>query len=470
MKVVTRFAPSPTGHLHLGGARTAIFNWLLTRHYNGKFYLRVEDTDTLRSEQQYTDSILTSMRWLGLTWDGDIVYQSKRFDIYNEYVDKLLESGHAYYCTCSPEEVETMREEARARGEKPRYNGKCRDLDLGPGPGRVVRLRAPRHGVTTVDDMVKGEVVFENSEFDDMVLRKSDGSPTYNLAVVVDDASMGITHVIRGDDHLTNTPRQILIYQALGLDLPKFGHVPMILGADKQKLSKRHGATAVIDYEKEGLLPEALLNYLTLLGWSHGDDEIFTVDNLIEAFPHGKLNASPSAFDPEKLAWLNSEHMKAVSDNELAELTEPFIEGLGLPLPSVEKLHDLVALFRERAATLKELATTMRFMLIDASAIEYDPAAMAKVLPQGAKEEIRGHIVALADIFKALPDLTQETLHEALQNYVQANNLKFKQVGPPLRLALVGNLSGPDLGAIMALLGREETLLRLQRFADLCSC
>lgn len=468
MKVVTRFAPSPTGHLHLGGARTAIFNWLLTRHYNGKFYLRIEDTDTLRSEQQYTDSILASMRWLGLTWDDEIVYQSKRFGLYNEYVDKLLETGHAYYCACTPEEVEAMREEARAKGEKPRYNGKCRDLNLGQGPGRVVRLRAPKDGVTVVDDMVKGEVVFENSEFDDMVLRKSDGSPTYNLAVVVDDASMGITHVIRGDDHLTNTPRQILIYQALGLDLPKFGHVPMILGADKQKLSKRHGATAVIDYEKQGLLPEGLLNYLTLLGWSHGDDEIFTVDNLIEAFPHGKLNASPSAFDPEKLAWLNSEHMKALSDNELAELTEPFIEELGLPLPSAEDLHDLVALFRERAATLKELAAAMRFMLINAPALEYDPAALAKVLPEGAKQETKAHLAALAETFKTLPEFTQDALHEALQNYVQVNNLKFKMVGPPLRLALVGSLSGPDSGAIMALLGREETLQRLQRFIGIC--
>lgn len=463
MKVITRFAPSPTGHLHLGGARTAIFNWLMSRHYNGKFYLRIEDTDTLRSEQKYTDFILASMRWLGLDWDGEPVYQSNRFDLYNEYVDRMLANGHAYWCSCTNEEVEKMREDARARGEKPKYNGCCRELGLGPGPGRVVRLRAPQDGVTTVDDMVKGCVVFENSELDDMVLRRPDGTPTYNMAVVVDDAEMGITHVIRGDDHLNNTPRQILIYQALNLPLPIFGHVPMILGSDKQKLSKRHGATAVIDYQKEGLLPEALVNYLTLLGWSHGNDEFFSLDNLIEAFPHGKLNPSPSAFDPEKLNWLNNEHMKCVNTHDLVDLVVPFLTDLGLPNPGREKLYDMVELMRERTPTLKDLAESMTFMLRGVDEIKYDQGAITKVVNSQSKIRME----ALHTIFKSLSEFDKETVHQALQQFVEANALKFKEVGPPLRLALVGSLSGPDLSAIMALLGKEETLKRLKQFASL---
>lgn len=462
MKVITRFAPSPTGHLHLGGARTAIFNWLFTRHYQGKFYLRIEDTDTLRSRQEYTDSILASMNWLGLDWDGEPVYQSQRFDLYNQYIDRLLESGHAYWCSCSPEDVEKMREEARAKGEKPKYNGCCRDRGLRPSPGNpekmVVRLRAPQTGVTVLNDMVKGEVVFNNSELDDMVLRRPDGTPTYNMAVVVDDIEMGMTHVIRGDDHVSNTPKQILIYQALGANLPVFGHVPMILGPDKQKLSKRHGATAVIDYEKEGLLPEALVNYLTLLGWSHGNDEFFSLEQLVKEFANGKLNPSPSAFDPEKLAWLNHEHMKTRTSQELADLTVPFIKELNLPVP--ENLTALVEMLRERAPTLKDLAAAMAFMLVNANDLEYDPKALEKVL----NPESRRHISALQSRFSELSSFDEISLHEALHGYVEANGLKFKQVGPPLRVALVGALAGPDLCRIMNLLGKEQTLARLARF------
>ncbi len=462
MKVITRFAPSPTGHLHLGGARTAIFNWLFTRHYQGKFYLRIEDTDTLRSRQEYTDSILASMNWLGLDWDDEPVYQSQRFDLYNQYVDRLLESGHAYWCSCSPEEVEKMREEARAKGEKPKYNGCCRERGLRPSPGNpekmVVRLRAPQTGVTVLNDMVKGEVVFNNSELDDMVLRRPDGAPTYNMAVVVDDIEMGMTHVIRGDDHVSNTPKQILIYQALGADLPVFGHVPMILGPDKQKLSKRHGATAVIDYEKEGLLPEALVNYLTLLGWSHGNDEFFTLEQLVKEFANGKLNPSPSAFDPEKLAWLNHEHMKTRTAQDLADLTVPFIKDLGLPVPG--NLTALVEMLRERAPTLKDLAAAMTFMLVNADELEYDPKALEKVL----SPESRQYISALQSRFSELSSFDESSLHEELHGYVEANGLKFKQVGPPLRVALVGALTGPDLCRIMSLLGKEQTLARLTRF------
>ncbi|MBQ4133488.1 MAG: glutamate--tRNA ligase [Desulfovibrionaceae bacterium] len=464
MKVVTRFAPSPTGHLHLGGARTAIFNWLFTRHHQGKFYLRIEDTDTLRSKQEYTDSILASMNWLGLDWDGEPVYQSERFDLYNQYVDRLLESGHAYWCSCSPEDVEKMREEARARGENPKYNGCCRDRGLRPSPGNpekmVVRLRAPQTGITVLNDMVKGEIVFNNAELDDMVLRRPDGAPTYNMAVVVDDIEMGMTHVIRGDDHVPNTPKQILIYQALGAELPIFGHVPMILGPDKQKLSKRHGATAVIDYEKEGLLPEALVNYLTLLGWSHGNDEFFGLEDLVREFANGRLNPSPSAFDPEKLAWLNHEHMKTRSSQELAELVAPFIKALELPLPAPEKLLPLVEMLRERAQTLKDLAAAMKFMLIDAAQMEYDQKALEKTITP----ESRAHLAALRSLFDGLPEFDASGLHDALHGYVEGNGLKFKQVGPPLRVALVGALAGPDLCQVMSLLGKEQTLARLTKF------
>ena len=458
-KIITRFAPSPTGHLHIGGARTAIFCWLMARNADGKFYLRIEDTDRERSLQEYTDSILASMRWLGLDWDGEPIYQHTRMDLYNSYIDRLLDNGHAYWCDCAPEAVEAMREEARAKGLKPKYNGCCRERGLSAGPGRVVRFKAPLDGQTVVDDMVKGVVTVDNTEMDDMVLRRPDNTPTYNLAVVVDDAEMGITHVLRGDDHLTNTPRQILIYQALGLPLPKFGHVPMILGPDKQKLSKRHGAKAVIEYEKDGLLPEALVNYLVRLGWSHGDDEIFTLRELIDKFPNGRLSASPSAFDPEKLAWLNAQHLKLAAPGRLAELLAPFLIELGLTPPEGARLAGLIELFRERAVGLKDMAEAMRFMLIPAAQLDYDPAVVAKALT----EEGRDHVAALAKVFGELAEFTAESIHAAMHGYVESNGLKMKQVGPPLRAALVGALAGPGLPEIMAWLDRDESLARLTR-------
>ena len=356
-KVVTRFAPSPTGHLHIGGARTAIFCWLLARHFGGEFHLRIEDTDLLRSKQEYTDSILASMRWLGLDWDGPLNYQTQRTELYNSYVDKLLETGHAYWCSCTPEEVEAMREKARAQGLKPRYNGCCRERNLGPGEGRCVRLKAPQAGKVVFDDMVKGRIAVDVSELDDMVIRRADGMPTYTMAVVVDDYEMGITHVIRGDDHVSNTPRQILIYEALGLPVPTFGHVPMILGPDRQKLSKRHGARAVIEYQNDGLLPQALVNYLVRLGWSHGDQEIFTQEELIKFFDGTSLNPAAAAFDPAKLEWINAHFMREMPLDELAKLVRPFVEKAGLPADVADdKLAALCHMFRERAGDLKALA------------------------------------------------------------------------------------------------------------------
>ena len=392
-EIVTRFAPSPTGHLHLGGARTAIFSWLLARHNKGRFFLRIEDTDQARSKQEYTDSILDAMRWLGLDWDGEPAYQTERTALYNSYVDKLLETGRAYWCDCSPEEVEAMREEARAKGLKPKYNGKCRELGLGPGEGRCVRLKAPLSGKVVFDDMVKGRISVDVAELDDMVLRRADGMPTYNMAVVVDDHEMGVTHVIRGDDHVSNTPKQILIYEALGLPVPVFGHVPMILGPDKQKLSKRHGARAVVEYREDGMLPEALVNYLARLGWSHGDQEVFGMDELIGFFDGKNLNPASAAFDPKKLDWLNAHFIRSLPEDELVRRVEPFVrrEGLWNKLGDdpAKKLAPLCHMFRERASSLTALAQAFRPLLIDASELGYNPKDAEKWLKREGGNIIR---------------------------------------------------------------------------------
>lgn len=467
MKVVTRFAPSPTGHLHLGGARTAIFCWLLSRHSKGSFTLRIEDTDTERSKQEYTDSILASMSWLGLHWDGEAIYQHKRFDVYNEYIDKLLESGHAYWCECTPEEVEAMREKAREQGKKPRYDGHCRHRNLGPGPGRCVRLAAPLSGPVAFDDMVKGPIVVDASELDDMVLRRADGAPTYNLAVVVDDHTMGISHVIRGDDHVNNTPRQILIYQALGWPLPIFGHLPMILGPDRQKLSKRHGAQAVIEYQQDGLLPEALVNYLVRLGWSHGDQEIFSEAELIEFFDGTGINPAAAAFDPEKLMWVNAQHLRQKSAEALLPLLRPFIEKVTATVVGDAKILELIPLFQPRVSNLVEMAEQMRSLLVPAPEVAYDPKAVEKALSDEGKSHALGMHKALSVLYEAEANPTAESLHECLQNYVNDKGLKFKQVGPPVRVALYGAQGGPDLQAIMHVLGKDEVLARLTRAAQL---
>lgn len=457
-KVITRFAPSPTGHLHIGGARTAIFSWLLARHSGGEFRLRIEDTDTERSKQEYTDSILASMRWLGLDWDGDLTYQTTRTELYNTYVERLLASGHAYWCSCTSEQVETMREDARAKGLKPRYNGCCRNKDVGPGEGHCVRLKTPLSGKVVFDDLVKGVISVDVDELDDMIIRRSDGMPTYNMAVVVDDHEMGVTQVLRGDDHVSNTPRQILIYQGLGLPLPRFGHVPMILGPDRQKLSKRHGARAVIEYEQDGLLPEALVNYLVRLGWSHGDQEIFELAELVSLFDGTSLNAAASAFDPDKLQWLNAHYLRALSDEVLAERVLPFVQRQGFAVP-VERLRVLAPLFRERATNLVELAQCLRPLLVSAAELVYDEAAVAKAL----KDESKPILAALKEALVATADFDGVALDTALNAFVTAQGLKFKQVGPPLRVALLGYMGGPHLPEVMAVLGRDETLARLTR-------
>lgn len=461
-QIITRFAPSPTGHLHLGGARTAIFSWLLARHFGGKFFLRIEDTDLARSKQEYTDSILASMRWLGLDWDGEPVYQTDRADLYNSYVDRLLETGHAYWCDCSPEQVEAMREEARKNGLKPRYNGHCRDLGLGPAPGRCVRLKAPQEGKITFRDLVKGDIAIEASELDDMVLRRADGMPTYNMAVVVDDHEMGVTHVIRGDDHISNTPRQIMIYKALGLPVPVFGHVPMIMGKDRQKLSKRHGARAVIEYEQDGLLHEALVSYLARLGWSHGDQELFNREELLEYFDGKHLNPAPAAFDPDKLAWSNARFMRGLPLKELARRVAPFIKD-GIQIEP-QKLEALCEMFRERATNLAELGAAFEPLLVEAENLEYKAADKDKHFTHAGKI----HLDAVAAILEQTDSFSADAIDNALNAYVTTGNHKFKEVAPPLRTALMGFMGGSHLNQIMAFLGKDKTLARLRRASSLC--
>ena len=420
-KIITRFAPSPTGHLHIGGARTALFCWLLARHYGGEFRLRIEDTDTERSKQEYTDAILASMRWLGLDWDGELTYQTQRTARYNEVIDKMLESGHAYWCSCTPEEVEAMRETARAKGEKPRYDGRCRERHLDAAPGRVVRLKIPTEGRVVFDDMVKGHIATDVSELDDMILRRSDGMPTYNMAVVVDDHDMGITHVIRGDDHVSNTPKQILIYQALGWELPVFGHVPMILGKDRQKLSKRHGARSVVEYQNDGLLPHALVNCLVRLGWSHGDQELFSMQELIDLFDGKNLNSSASAFDPDKLLWFNAHYLRETPLDDLARLVLPFIHQKGFTGATEASIEPLVPLYRERAKNLIELADGIAQLLYKSADLPYDEAGVAKWLTDEGKEYVK----VIRDQLAALPSFDKESIEHVIHSYVESLGVKF---------------------------------------------
>ena len=461
--IVTRFAPSPTGFLHIGGARTAIFNWLLARHFGGTFLLRIEDTDLQRSQSDMTQSILDAMAWLGLDHDGEITYQSQRFDLYNEYIDKLLATGHAYWCSCTPEEVEAMREQARAKGLKPKYSGRCREAGLGPGPGRVVRLKAPVTGATVVDDMVKGAVSIDNAEMDDMILRRSDGSPTYNLAVVVDDATMGVTHIIRGDDHLNNTPRQILIYKALGFSLPRFGHVPMILGPDKKKLSKRHGATAVMEYEAEGLLPEAMLNGLVRLGWAHGDQEIFSREELVALFTADNLGSSAAVFDKAKLLWLNAHYIKESSPARLAVILNAFLERRGYADLDLEYLARIVPLLQARAQTMEEMAQKAECFVVADEALAYDMAAVKKFFT----DDVRGHLALLREILAGLCCFNQASMEVAVQGYLDERELKFKLIAQPLRVSITGSTASPGLFETMEAMGRDRVLTRMDKALSL---
>ncbi|KUJ96423.1 MAG: Glutamate--tRNA ligase [Desulfonauticus sp. 38_4375] len=463
MTVVTRFAPSPTGYLHIGGARTALFSYLWARKNQGKFILRIEDTDQERSTPEMTQAILKAMEWLGLEYE-ELYFQSKRQEIHQEYIDKLVAEGKAYWCECSPEEVEQMRQEAMAKGLKPKYNGRCREKNLGPGPGRVVRLKAPLEGETSFVDLVKGKISVQNQELDDLILRRSDGTPTYNLAVVVDDLTMGITHVIRGDDHVNNTHRQILIYKALNAPIPQFAHVPMILGPDKKKLSKRHGALSVMVYKEMGFLPEALLNYLARLGWSYKDQEIFSKAELIEKFSLENLSKSPSVFDTEKLLWLNSHYIKESSRQRLAQLLLEFLQPEGFN-PSLAYLEKIVPLYQPRAKTLKEMAEQMHFFLKEAKELDYDAKAVEKFLTP----EVIPHLQKIREKIATLTNFEQKALENIFAAYLEENQLKFKVIAQPLRVALTGQTVSPGLFETMEVLGKEEVLNRLQRALELAT-
>ncbi len=452
-EIITRFAPSPTGHLHIGGARTALFNWLLARQSGGRFVLRIEDTDALRSTQEFTDAILMAMDWLSLDWDGEPVYQTQRLELHRSHIDRLLAEGRAYWCHCAPEDLEKRRQEAMASGGKPKYDGLCRDKNLGPAPGAVVRFRGPQDGHTAWNDLIKGPVSFDNQELDDLIILRSDGNPTYNMAVVVDDITMNINHIVRGDDHVNNTPRQILLYQALGAPLPKFAHVPMILGADKTRLSKRHGATSVMAYRDMGYLPQALVNYLVRLGWSHGDQEIFSLEELRQLFDLAHVGRSAGVFNPEKLDWLNGHYLKETSPSELGDLVWPYLAKEGFERPSDEILAKIMLTVRERGKTLLEIAEKARFYFQDIPPL--DPKAEAKVLTPENIELLRSMRDDLAQTF------TAESFEAYLRGLAEAKGVKLGALAQPLRVALTGQTASPSLFEIIDILGPEKTLARV---------
>ncbi|MBA2848029.1 glutamate--tRNA ligase [Thermosulfuriphilus ammonigenes] len=457
MNIKTRFPPSPTGHLHIGGARTALFNWLFARHHGGKFVLRFEDTDQERSRPEYAQAILEAMKWLGLDWDEGPYYQSQRFDLYRQYIDQLLEEGQAYWCQCSPEELEAKRKKALERGQKPKYDGTCRRLGLGPGPGRVVRFKIPPTGSTVVDDLIRGPVAFDHQELDDFIILRSDGVPTYHFAVVIDDLTMEITHVIRGDDHLNNTPKHILLFKALGAQPPKFAHVPMILGPDRTRLSKRHGAMSVLAYRDEGYLPQALINYLVRLGWSYGDQEIFSLQELIEKFSLENIGRSAAVFNPEKLLWLNAHYIKSESPETLASLVRPFLARLGVENVDEGYLRRAIETVQTRAKTLAEMAEMLLFYFKEP---DYDPKAAQKFL----KPEVLPALERLAGELKELPEFSNEELLEKLfRGLAEEMGLKLKNIAQPVRVALTGKTVSPGLFEIISLLGKERVISRLKR-------
>jgi glutamyl-tRNA synthetase len=456
-RIRTRFAPSPTGFLHIGGARTALFNWLYTRRHGGTFILRVEDTDQVRSTEESTRAILDAMTWLGLNWDEGPYFQAERVAIHREMVQKLIDEGKAYYCTCSPEELDAKRKRALAEGRKPKYDGTCRDQGLSRSPDSVVRFRCPEVGTTVVHDLIKGNISFSNEELDDLVIERADGYPTYNFAVVVDDAQMGITHVIRGDDHVNNTPKQIRIYEALGYDVPLFGHVPMILGADKARLSKRHGATSVMAYREMGYLPEALVNYLVRLGWSHGDQEIFTLEELVHKFSLEAVGKSAAVFNPAKLLWLNQQYIMAYPEEKLVEAMLPFWGKRGFDASDRKFVSKVTADLRARTKTLVEMADASAFYFCDE--VQYDSEAAAKFLTP----EYGGHLEVIAERIPGIGDYTKDGLEAFLRALAEERGTKLKWIAQALRVALTGKTVSPGIDEVMVTLGKRGVIERIQR-------
>ena len=456
MTITTRFAPSPTGYLHVGGARTALFSWLYARKHGGKFILRIEDTDLERSTQASIDAILEGMAWLGLDYDEGPFFQTHHFDRYKEIIQQLLAQGDAYYCYCSKEELEQLRTEQMANKEKPRYNGKCRSsgkLEQDTEP--VIRFKNPVDGVVVIHDLVKGDITVANKELDDLIIARADGTPTYNLTVVVDDMDMEVTHVIRGDDHVNNTPRQINILNALKSKLPKYAHLPMILGPDGARLSKRHGAVSVMQFRDEGYLPEALLNYLVRLGWSHGDQEIFSMDEMVEFFELNDVNVSASTFNMEKLLWLNHQYIMNGDPAHIARHLSWHMGQLGIDPTEGPHLVDVVKLLRERSKTLVEMAAASLYFYKEFDG--YEEKAVKKNFTMGSDQVL----ARLHDELLAVIEWNAEKVHQVIVNLAEALGLNMGKVAQPLRVAICGSGVSPAIDLTLALLGREKTLSRI---------
>jgi glutamyl-tRNA synthetase len=452
----TRFAPSPTGYLHVGGARTALFNWLYARHSRGKFILRIEDTDQVRSTEASVQAIFDALAWLEIDWDEGPFFQSQRTDIYREYLEKLVSSGHAYYCTCTPEQIESMREKAKAAGAKPRYDGTCREKGLGPQPGAVLRFKAPTGGQTVIEDRIKGRIVFANDELDDFVVQRSDGTPTYNFAVVVDDITMAINTIIRGDDHVMNTPKQILLYQALDAPLPVFAHVPMVLGSDRTRLSKRHGATSVTAYRDMGLLPDAFINYLARLGWSFGDQEFFTRNELIGKFSLENVGKSAGIFDPVKLQALNADHIQAAAAPTIAAHLKPFLLKEDIDPSDDDYLNALIPTLQPRSKTLAEMSAQARFYYSDP--VTLDEAAAKKFLKGNVLEPLKELHARLAE----LENFSEKSLEDVFVSLMETYQIKLGKIAQPVRVALTGTSVSPGIFEIITVLGKQRVSSRLQ--------
>jgi glutamyl-tRNA synthetase len=465
-QVRTRFAPSPTGYLHIGGARTALFNFLFARHHGGKFILRIEDTDRERSTPEAIQAILDAMKWLELDYDEGPFYQTERYPLYRQKVQELLAMGKAYPCTCSAAELDAKRQAAMKEKRKPSYDGTCRPAEgvitaLPTDTPYTIRFRTPREGTTVVKDLIKGDVVFENRELDDLIIARTDGTPTYNFCVVVDDIDMAISHIIRGDDHLSNTPRQIHFYQALGSPLPQFAHLPLILGTDKARLSKRHGATSVTAYRDMGYFSEAVVNYLVRLAWSHGDQEIFTRQELLDLFSLEHVGKAAGVFNAEKFLWVNFHYLKTKPLSQLAEEVVPYIQAKGYPVPQDRQwLEKMIATLRERARTLVELVEMARYYLDDQ--IVYDEKAAAKFLTAAAADSMS----FLAGKLAALSEFTEANVEQAFTSTLEEHGLKMGELAQPVRVALTGSTVSPGIHAVIAVLGKDRSVARLKQAAE----
>lgn len=465
-QVKVRFAPSPTGYLHIGGVRTALFNWLIARREKGTFLLRIEDTDQSRSTDEAIQAILEGMRWVGLDWDEGPFRQTERMELYREHALQLLARGQAYWCVCTAEELDARRQEAQAKGLQQKYDGRCREKGIvNPSGEAALRFRAPQEGQTVIDDLIKGRVVFDNTVLDDLIILRSNGYPTYNFSVVVDDALMGITHVVRGDDHLTNTPRQLPMFQALGFDVPRFGHLPMIMGSDKTRLSKRHGATSIHEYRDQGYLPEAMINYLVRLGWSSGDQEIFSLAELVEQFSLEHVQKSAAVFNPDKLLWVNAHHIRHDDPSRIAALLVPFLEqvGHGASVKAAPPgwMERLVIMLRERARTLIEMAKAAEPYLVESPVME--PEAVQKFLTPAIEPVLE----RLVQRFNDAKDFSKEHWESIFKSVLEESSLKMGQLAQPVRVTLTGRAISPGIFEIIDLLGRDATVARLRRGAAL---